>query len=52
MFISDNFTFETTSPMSEVRFEFNPIDGRARVVPEDIIATEDVSWGQVKGLFR
>jgi hypothetical protein len=52
MFIGDNFTFETTNPMTTIRFEFNPIDGRARAVPEGIIATEDVSWGQVKGLFR
>jgi hypothetical protein len=52
MFRGDNFTFETTDPLTEVRFEFNPVDGRSRAVLEGSVGVEEASWGQVKGLFR
>ena len=52
MFRGENFTFETVDPMSVVRFEFNPLDGRSRAVIEGAIAVDRSSWGQVKSTFR
>lgn len=52
MFRGQNFTFETVDPLTSVRFEFNPLDGRGRAVLETSIDVEKVSWGRAKGLFR
>ena len=52
MFRGENFTFETTEPQTTVRFEFNVVDGRARAVQQGPVGTDNLTWGQVKGLFR
>ncbi len=52
MFRGENFTFETTEPLTIVRFEFNVVDGRSRAVFEGFVGVEDITWGQVKGLYR
>lgn len=52
MFIGDNFAFETTEPQTEVRFEFDPLGGRARAVVGGQVAVAEASWGRLKGLYR
>lgn len=52
MFMGDNFSFETVDPLTVVRFEFNPVDGRARAVLHGSVAVDQASWGQLKSLFR
>ncbi len=52
MFIGENFTFETHEPQAAVRFEFHPLDGRARAVVEESVATEGMSWGGLKSVYR
>ena len=52
MLRGENFTFETTDPMSSVRFEFNPNDGRSRVVFLGSVPVETTSWGEIKALHR
>jgi len=52
MFRGENFIFETVDPMSRVRFEFNPLDGRSRAVVEGAVDVDRSSWGRVKSMFR
>jgi hypothetical protein len=52
MYRGENFTFETTHPLTTVRFEFNPVDGRARAISEGTVGTDRLSWGHLKGLYR
>lgn len=52
MFRGENFTFATTEPMTSVRFEFNPHDGRARAVLEGSVDLLPMAWGDIKALYR
>jgi hypothetical protein len=47
-----NGSYETTVAGQNVLFELNTLTGRMRALPEDPVATEDASWGSVKGQYR
>jgi hypothetical protein len=51
MFPGDNFTFFTTKPQSEVRFEFDTVAGRARATELGNTPTWTITWGWVKTLY-
>lgn len=52
MFLGDNFSFETNEPLTTLRFEFNPQDGRARATDEGVITTREGTWGAFKNTYR
>jgi len=52
MLIGDNFTYTTTKPNSDVRFEFDLETGRGRAVEFDSTPVNATTWGRIKEIYR
>lgn len=52
MLISDNFTYTTSKPNSEVRFEFDLETGRGRAAEFDSTPARSTTWGRLKQIYR